>query len=77
MINEMIRLEASASPNWALINEIGGNALRIIVDNGMEKDLDGYIIKYLDDADIREKDSDYGDYQRKVVTEIVSDIGFT
>lgn len=68
-IVEMVNLERAQSPDWERIFLIGDETLRYICENDLADKLDSYVIKYLDDSDVRQKDVKFGEYQRTVVLE--------
>lgn len=71
-IREIISIEESASPDWSSVFEIADEVLRFIVDNKIDGKFDPYIVKFLDDSDVRKKDTHYGEYQRKKVLNLIS-----
>jgi len=66
-ILEIVREESSDAPNWPRVDDLVDQALLLINQRALEPSLDGYIIKYLDDTDIRKSDRAFGDYQRRMV----------
>jgi len=67
----MIELEESSPQDWEKIFSIGDDALKYIVENELERELDPYFIKFLDDSDVRKKDSKFGGYQRRVIMNLL------
>jgi len=72
LILEIIEIERSTSPDWDHSFSIGDDALRYITENDLGDDVDSYVIKFLDDADIRRKDVAFGDYQRNAVLQAIN-----
>ena len=66
-ILEIVREESSDAPNWSRVDDLVDQALLLISQKALEPPLDGYIIKYLDDTDIRKSDWAFGDHQREMV----------
>jgi hypothetical protein len=73
-ILEMLCLEESPYPDWTVIFGIAENAIRFIVENELGEGFDSYVIKFFDDADIRSKDTGYGNYQRRKIRGIAEAI---
>lgn len=70
-ILQMEKLESSSKVDWESVNRLADEALSVIADAQIGNVIDPYSIKYLDDVEIREADSDYGAYQRKKILEIM------
>lgn len=74
LILQMVKVESSDPPRWDLSNSLAGEALTIITKKELGGVLDPYVIKYLDDINIRKQDSRFGNHQRKKVVEAVQSL---
>lgn len=63
-IRQMIVLEEMPQPDWKHASEIADKTIKFAVDNDLGDELGSYVIKFLDDVDIRSKDARYGAFQR-------------
>lgn len=70
-VRRIWRMESEKNPNWGLIEEYVNSAFEMIIDQNAKGEIDNYIIKYLDDVDIRKIDKKYGDYQREKIRSIL------
>jgi hypothetical protein len=70
LLARIVAVEESAPVDWPLANSLVDEALAIITEHRLEEALDPYVIKYLDDIDVRESDAQFGDYQRAKVLEV-------
>lgn len=71
-VENVCRLETSIDPNYDIIEKICDDGISYINENRVDIDVDNYIYKFLEDCDIRKKDTEYGNYQRAVVTDLLN-----
>jgi len=75
-IFRILEIEESDSPDLVLVKTISDKEIDLIHATGVAGSIDDYIYKFLEDYDIREIDSRYGDGQRKRIREhLPSDYG--
>jgi hypothetical protein len=72
IISEMIELESKNSIDWEKCNRLADKALEIYVKYEVGRYCDPYLLKYLDDIDIRQSDESYARYQRIKTSEILA-----
>jgi hypothetical protein len=59
LLEKILRSELSDPPDWAAVDELSSQALDLIRENNIYKQLGPNIVHYLNDDAIRESDSDY------------------
>lgn len=67
LIYKMITLERASCPEWSEIEVLADEALRLIKARQIGDRFNPYVIKYLDDVEIRRTEKAYGDHQREMV----------
>lgn len=64
IVRKIITLEEGSSGNFADVKRLSDEAIEMISKNDLWGGVDPYILKFLEDYDIRHSDSRYGDGQR-------------
>ncbi|MBN8809641.1 MAG: hypothetical protein J0I47_15590 [Sphingomonas sp.] len=63
----MVTLEQAACPEWNEIEVFAEEALMLITSHQIGDRIDPYVIKFLDDVEIRRTEKTFGEHQRKMV----------
>lgn len=72
-IRQMIVFEEMPQPDWERASEIAESTIKFVVDNDLDGEAGSYVIKFLDDADIRSKDARYGAFQRIKIRQLLEE----
>jgi DNA gyrase/topoisomerase IV subunit A len=71
VIRDLLEMEEQSRPDWPTIGEICDSEIARINETGLGAKINGLPYQFLEDYDIRRKDSRYGDHQREQVREML------
>lgn len=71
IIIQVLELEDKSRPDWDLIGQLCDSEIARLNETGLEDQVNGLPYQFLEDYDIRRKDSVYGDNQRKKIRQLL------